>query len=69
MVGDSFAGKTKCLHVLADALTLLNEEGDSDEEKVIHKTVNPKAVTMGQLFGEFDPVSHEVIEVILIRNI
>ena len=60
LVGDPFAGKTKCLHVLADALTLLNERGQNEEDKVVFKTINPKAVTMGQLFGEFDPVSHEV---------
>ncbi|CAK8689424.1 unnamed protein product [Clavelina lepadiformis] len=59
LVGDPFAGKTKCLHVLADALTLMHEKGQNEENKVIYKTINPKAVTMGQLFGEFDPVSHE----------
>lgn len=60
LVGDPFAGKTKCLHVMAHALTRMNELGQNDEEKVLFRTVNPKAITMGQLFGEFDPVSHEV---------
>ncbi|XP_077865268.1 dynein axonemal heavy chain 12 [Saccoglossus kowalevskii] len=59
LVGEPFSGKTMVLHVLADVLTLLNEKGLNDEEKVIFRTVNPKAVTMGQLFGQFDPVSHE----------
>lgn len=60
LVGESFAGKTEVLHVMAEVLTLLNEKGLNEEEKVIYRTVNPKAVTMGQLFGQFDPVSHEV---------
>nr|XP_061802869.1 dynein axonemal heavy chain 12-like [Nerophis lumbriciformis] len=59
LVGESFAGKTKVLHVLADTLILMNEKGYGEEEKVIFKTLNPKSITMGQLFGQFDFVSHE----------
>uniref|UniRef100_A0A8C8DLQ1 Dynein axonemal heavy chain 12 n=1 Tax=Oryzias sinensis TaxID=183150 RepID=A0A8C8DLQ1_9TELE len=59
LVGESFAGKTKVLHVLADTLSLMNERGHGEEEKVIFRTLNPKSITMGQLFGQFDLVSHE----------
>ncbi|XP_039627270.1 dynein heavy chain 12, axonemal [Polypterus senegalus] len=59
LVGEPFAGKTKVLHVLADTLSLMNERDYGGEEKVIFRTVNPKSITMGQLFGQFDPVSHE----------
>ncbi|XP_054071997.1 dynein axonemal heavy chain 12 isoform X1 [Rissa tridactyla] len=59
LVGESFSGKTKILHVLADTLSLMKERGYGEEEKVIFRTVNPKSVTMGQLFGQFDAVSHE----------
>ncbi|KAM9343831.1 dynein axonemal heavy chain 12-like [Pholidichthys leucotaenia] len=59
LVGEPFAGKTKVLHVLADTLTLMNERGQGQEEKVIFRTLNPKSITMGQLFGQFDQVSHE----------
>lgn len=59
LVGGPFAGKTKILEVLADTLTLLNERGQMEEYKTGYRVINPKAVTMGQLFGQFDPVSHE----------
>ncbi|XP_046853910.1 dynein axonemal heavy chain 12-like isoform X2 [Xenia sp. Carnegie-2017] len=61
MVGDPFAGKTKVLNILAETLTLMTERGHGDENinKVWTRVINPKSITMGQLFGQFDPVSHE----------
>ncbi|KAK6177269.1 hypothetical protein SNE40_015399 [Patella caerulea] len=60
LVGEPFGGKTKVLEVLAEGMTLLNEQGHDEEyEKVLTRIINPKAITMGQLFGQFDPVSHE----------
>lgn len=68
LVGEPFGSKTTVLHTLATVMTRLNENGHDEYEKVIYKTINPKAITMGQLFGEFDPVSHEVSWTKLFNN-
>ncbi len=60
LVGEPFGSKTSVMHTMAAAMTMLSERGHDDFEKVIFRTVNPKAITMGQLYGQFDPVSHEV---------
>ncbi|CAF3634232.1 unnamed protein product [Rotaria socialis] len=59
LVGEPFAGKSMVLQVLAESLSLMNTKGVGDELKVQYKVLNPKAVTIGQLYGNFDLVSHE----------
>jgi dynein heavy chain, axonemal len=59
MVGWSFGMKTSAIRVLAQALGDLNAKGLAGEFNVKTWTLNPKSVTMGQLYGEDDPVSKE----------
>ncbi|XP_033740540.1 dynein heavy chain 3, axonemal-like isoform X1 [Pecten maximus] len=59
VVGEPLGGKTKGWQVLAAALSDLQAIGAFDEFKTVYRIINPKAITMGQLYGCFDPVSHE----------
>ncbi|KAI9175897.1 hypothetical protein H9P43_006261 [Blastocladiella emersonii ATCC 22665] len=53
LVGPTGGGKTCCYRVLRDALA------DAGICKVRVDALNPKSITMGQLYGEFDEQTHE----------
>ena len=60
IVGEPLGGKTMSYQVLAESLGDLQVTGSSfDEFRTVYRIINPKAITMGQLYGCFDPVSHE----------
>ncbi|XP_052058680.1 dynein axonemal heavy chain 3-like isoform X1 [Mytilus californianus] len=65
IVGDPLGGKTSAFKVLAESLGDLQKSGEMDEYSVKYRVINPKAVTMGQLYGRFDSVSHEWFDGIL----
>ncbi|KAI8910835.1 dynein heavy chain and region D6 of dynein motor-domain-containing protein, partial [Gorgonomyces haynaldii] len=63
LVGEPFAGKSSAYRVLAEAMTDIaskEPEGiESEWTKAVFKVINPKAIPMGSLYGQFDPISHE----------
>jgi dynein axonemal heavy chain len=62
LVGPTGGGKTATLRTLKLALNKLHKNsppGDTKWQAVEADTVNPKAITMGQLYGEFDKNTHE----------
>ncbi|CAB3257081.1 unnamed protein product [Arctia plantaginis] len=59
LVGDTFSGKSMTWKTLSQALTLMYERKQPNGSECTFKVLNPKAVTVGQLFGAFDPISNE----------
>uniref|UniRef100_A0ABM5FKF8 Dynein axonemal heavy chain 1 isoform X2 n=1 Tax=Pogona vitticeps TaxID=103695 RepID=A0ABM5FKF8_9SAUR len=68
LVGPTGSGKTKCYKVLAAAMTSLKGRpsvSGGNYEAVNYYILNPKSITMGQLYGEFDLLTHEWTDGIL----
>ncbi|KAI5607103.1 dynein heavy chain 1, axonemal, partial [Silurus asotus] len=68
LVGPCGSGKTKCYEVLGAAMTAL--QGQPSVSGGVYQPVqtyvlNPKSITMGQLYGEFDLLTHEWTDGIL----
>jgi len=57
LVGSSMGGKSTSWKVLSGALNSLSSNG---QEKPVHiETINPKAISIGELYGAFNPITSE----------
>jgi dynein heavy chain len=65
VVGLPFAGKTSAINLLAAGMAELAEKGVPGWFKTIKMTINPKSVTLAQLYGTFDEVSSDWADGIL----
>ncbi|CAM9163466.1 unnamed protein product, partial [Choristocarpus tenellus] len=59
LVGPTGAGKTTCYRMLAAVMTDLRNRGSPNPEfqVVKYEILNPKCITMGELYGEFNPLT------------
>ena len=56
LVGFTGSGKTKCYETLAQIMTSFREKNHPNPQfQTVHKQIiNPKAISMGELYGEVD---------------
>ncbi|ALC44807.1 Dhc62B [Drosophila busckii] len=62
LVGEPLAGKSRTLQVLAKIMSALKVKAPAKSPYFQHVQMgimNPKSITMNQLYGSFDPVSYE----------
>ena len=62
LVGPTCSGKTQCYEMLQKAQTALKGQPSpamTDFQATYTYVLNPKSITMGQLYGEFDALTHE----------
>ncbi|KAL2653371.1 hypothetical protein R1flu_021499 [Riccia fluitans] len=67
LVGYSYGAKTECYRVLAAALTDM-KTANENEQITKYYVVNPKSIYIGQLYGQFDPISHEWTDGVLAKQ-
>ncbi|XP_059095302.1 dynein axonemal heavy chain 3-like [Tigriopus californicus] len=73
IIGEPMSCKSETYHILAEALSELSTAGDTIESERAHeyrttyKIINPKSVTMNQLYGVFDNSTHEWTDGVLGR--
>lgn len=70
IVGKPLGGKTQAYQTLADALGDLSgiRKATMREYRTIYRVINPKAITLSQLYGSFDPLSHEWTDGVLAKT-
>jgi dynein heavy chain len=61
IVGPATSGKTTCYNILAQAVTSLRQNNSRNEnfQKVVFQVINPKAITKGELYGEFNELTQD----------
>ena len=65
VVGLSYAAKTCSYRTLQETLGRLKDLDQNDEQHVKVLAMNPKSITMGQLYGQSDPITNEWTDGIL----
>lgn len=67
LVGQTFSGKTRVINALSLGISSLS--GTQNFVRVHKTTINPKSILQQQLYGSFNPDTHEWAEGVLAKVI
>ena len=60
LVGPAFSGKTTAYKFLKEAISRMSQMANNKEETAVQtKIINPKSITLTQLYGNYDSISQE----------
>lgn len=68
IVGETFSGKTTIYRMLGSALGILQKSDDTKNIQSMCRVINPKSITIAQLYGKYDVASNEWKDGILAIN-
>jgi dynein heavy chain len=62
LVGNAGTGKSTCYKILAQAHTFMNTCKEKGFQQTSYKVLNPKSISMGEMYGEVDPYTQEWVD-------
>ena len=62
LVGQSGSGKTTCFKMLAQSCSTMNANDEKGFWKTHYRILNPKSISMGEMYGEVDPFTQEWVD-------
>lgn len=68
IVGETFSGKTAIYRILGSVLGILEKSDDTKNVQSMCRVINPKSITISQLYGKYDVTSNEWKDGILAIN-
>jgi dynein heavy chain len=62
LVGQSGSGKSTCFKTLAQCSSAMKVAGEKGFERTHYRILNPKSISMGEMYGEVDPFTQEWVD-------
>ena len=62
LVGQAGSGKSQCFKMLSHCYTTMKERGEPGFQKTECRIMNPKSISLGEMYGEVDPYTQEWVD-------